>query len=291
MQLPSAHERRAVPSISSPTSFYPRRGGIATVTEEMARAAAAGPRSRGLGPRPAGRRHRKGLAFPPAPARRSRAPMIWLCLVAAGARADPPPPTSCVTPRCYLSEPGPMLTLMVLQFLRQPSGRTRLMLTFHGSEILKFHRNPSRGCSAGPARLIRNAARISTLTHYTRDLLCSHFPEAAAKVCPHPGRTAHRISRWRPRPPRTAGRLVILTVGRLHPRKGQLRNPAGPPGPPRPRPRPNRILARRRRDNKATTNASSDGRRRPGGFPRQISRRPPRRPARCAVMPRRTSLP
>jgi len=41
----------------------------------------------------------------------------------------------------YLPEPGPMLAMMLLQFV--PGFRPkRLVLTFHGSEILKFYRDP-----------------------------------------------------------------------------------------------------------------------------------------------------
>jgi glycosyltransferase involved in cell wall biosynthesis len=96
----------------------------------------------------------------------------------------------------------------------------RIVLTFHGSEILRFHRNPlTRWLTR---RLIRRATRIGTLTEYTRDLLCRHFPEATAKVCLTPG-AVRSVSAPRAAAgePAQRDKVRILTVGRLHPRKGQ----------------------------------------------------------------------
>jgi glycosyltransferase involved in cell wall biosynthesis len=120
----------------------------------------------------------------------------------------------------YLPEPGPMRAMMALQFI--PGFRpSRLVLTFHGSEILKFHRNPVVRMLT--RRLIRHASRISVLTGYTRQLLCSRFPEATAKTFLTPGALRSNLT---PTPIRAApdpgAPIVILTVGRLHPRKGQL---------------------------------------------------------------------
>jgi phosphatidyl-myo-inositol dimannoside synthase len=97
----------------------------------------------------------------------------------------------------------------------------RLVLTFHGSEILRFHAHPI--LRALTRKLIRNAWRISTLTHYTSRLLCEHFPEAQPKICHSPGALRTDLSikpHARPSSPRP--KLIILTVGRIHPRKGQL---------------------------------------------------------------------
>lgn len=120
----------------------------------------------------------------------------------------------------YLPEPGPIRAMLLLQLI--PGFRPqRLVLTFHGSEILKFHRDPLARWLA--RRLIRHASRISVLTGYTHRLLCSRFPEAAAKSFLAPGAVrsgfaASPAADMRERSDRT----VILTVGRLHPRKGQL---------------------------------------------------------------------
>src|SRR5690606_33539364 len=79
----------------------------------------------------------------------------------------------------YLPEPGPMLAMMFLQYFKTFRPH-RLMLTFHGSEILRFHNNGF--LRSHTRRLIQNATRISTLSVYTRNLLCERFPEAAGKT-------------------------------------------------------------------------------------------------------------
>lgn len=119
----------------------------------------------------------------------------------------------------YLPEPGPMLTLMALQFVRGFMPH-RLILTFHGSEVLNFDRWSLRRWLT--RRFIKHAWRISTLTHYTKELLCSRFPEATEKAFITPGalRTDFNLETATPKSPKA--RLVVLTVGRLHPRKGQL---------------------------------------------------------------------
>jgi glycosyltransferase involved in cell wall biosynthesis len=119
----------------------------------------------------------------------------------------------------YLPEPGPMMTLMLLQFFRAFRPR-QFVLTFHGSEILKFARSPWRRWLAG--RLIRHASRVSTLTNYTRALLLASFPEAADKIVLTPGALRTDFAVVPSKLARPAGKIIILTVGRLHPRKGQL---------------------------------------------------------------------
>ena len=198
--------------------FYPVRGGIATFTEEIARATA-------------------GLGYdvevwaqsaPPAaekanlPYRLRRLPLkgshdLW-CQVRLARelirhRRDLRHAT------VYLPEPGPMMTMMLLQFFHAFRPR-RLVLTFHGSEILKFSRSAFRRKLAG--RLIRHADRISTLTNYTQNLLLSQFPDAADKIFLTPGALRSDFAVVPPKPSQPKNKIVVLTVGRLHPRKGQL---------------------------------------------------------------------
>jgi len=119
----------------------------------------------------------------------------------------------------YLPEPGPMMTMMLLQFFRAFRPK-RLVLTFHGSEILRFAQSPLRRWLAG--RLIRHADRVSTLTAYTQELLLERFPHAAAKIYLTPGALRTDFAVVPERAARANDKIVILTVGRLHPRKGQL---------------------------------------------------------------------
>jgi glycosyltransferase involved in cell wall biosynthesis len=119
----------------------------------------------------------------------------------------------------YLPEPGPMMTMMLLQFFKAFRPK-RLVLTFHGTEILRFAESPLRRWLAG--KLIRHATRVSTLTTYTQELLLERFPHAADKIYLTPGALRTDFAVVPGRVARTTDKTVILTVGRLHPRKGQL---------------------------------------------------------------------
>jgi phosphatidylinositol alpha-1,6-mannosyltransferase len=119
----------------------------------------------------------------------------------------------------YLPEPGPMMSMMLLQFFKAFRPK-RLVLTFHGSEILSFAKSPLRRWLAG--KLIRHATRVSTLTTYTQELLLERFPHAADKIVLTPGALRTDFAVVPGRAARTKDKIVILTVGRLHPRKGQL---------------------------------------------------------------------
>ena len=198
--------------------FYPVRGGIATFTEEIARASA------GLGynievwaqSAPA------TIERPDWPFRLRRLPLkgthdLWCQAQLARALIRHRRELRHAT--VYLPEPGPMMTMMLLQFFQAFRPR-RLVLTFHGSEILKFTRNPLRRWLTG--QLIRRAHRISTLTHYTQELLVAHFPAAAEKIFLTPGALRSDFAVVPPKPATARKKIVILTVGRLHPRKGQL---------------------------------------------------------------------
>lgn len=199
--------------------FYPKRGGIATFAEEIARA------SVGLGFDVEVWAQNTGQAATEKrwPFRIRRLPLegthdlrcqfkLAAQLIAQRRRLR--------YATVYLPEPGPMLAMMLLQGV--PGFRPkRLILTFHGSEILKFHRNVFvRGLTR---RLIHKASRISTLTNYTHQLLVTHFPEAATKTFLTPGALRSDFAVVHDGAlPSANGKIVVLTVGRLHPRKGQL---------------------------------------------------------------------
>ncbi len=199
--------------------FYPKRGGIATFTEEIARAAsglghevevwAQSARQSTEKPWPF---HIRRLAVK---GTHGIACQIGLArqLIAQRRRLR--------HATVYLPEPGPMLAMMFLQYFKTFRPR-RLILTFHGSEILRFSRNHI--LRTHTRRLIRNATRISTLSHYTQNLLCERFPEAAEKTFITPGalRSDFAVVATGSTPATPKTRLIVLTVGRLHPRKGQL---------------------------------------------------------------------
>ncbi len=197
--------------------FYPVRGGIATFTEEIARATSDLGFDVEVWAQSAPPDREKTWPF-----RLRRLPLKgshdFMCQVRlAGELVRHRRQLRYAT--VYLPEPGPMLTMMLLQFVRTFRPR-RLILTFHGSEILNFAHHPFRRWLA--RRLISRATRVSTLSNYTQELLLAHFPEAAGKILLTPGalRTDFAVVPTRPAKPKD--KIIVLTVGRLHPRKGQL---------------------------------------------------------------------
>lgn len=200
--------------------FYPVRGGIATFTEEIARATAN-----------LGYRVEVWAQSAPSTAEKAdwpfrirRLPLkgthdLWCQVQLARELIRRRRELRYAT--VYLPEPGPMLTMMLLQFFHAFRPKN-FVLTFHGSEILKFAESPLRRWLAG--QLIRHATRVSTLTHYTQELLLEHFPHAADKITLSPGalRSDFAVVSGKPAPATPKDKIVILTVGRLHPRKGQL---------------------------------------------------------------------
>jgi glycosyltransferase involved in cell wall biosynthesis len=122
----------------------------------------------------------------------------------------------------YIPEPGPLLSLLVLQFLDTlPGGR--LVVTLHGSEILKLGMRPLATWST--RRLLGRAEAIGVVSNHTRQLFEEFFPGLSPKIVVTPGalRSDFRSNGSRPPVPSDKGdKIVILTVARLHPRKGQI---------------------------------------------------------------------
>jgi phosphatidyl-myo-inositol dimannoside synthase len=214
----SATANAAFPVFLITHEFYPKRGGIATFTEEIARASAI----LGYQVEVWAQSAPRAVDKVDWPFRLRRLPLkgthdltcqIQLARELIRHRRDLRRAT------VYLPEPGPMMTMMLLQFFHafRPG---RLVLTFHGSEILKFARSPVRRWLAG--QLIRRATRVSTLSNYTQELLLNHFPEAADKIYLTPGALRSDFVVVPPKPEAQKTKIVVLTVGRLHPRKGQL---------------------------------------------------------------------
>lgn len=118
----------------------------------------------------------------------------------------------------YLCEPGPVLAMCYLQFFKtfKPG---KLILTFHGTEIQTFAANPGKRIAVNS--LIKRADRISTPSEYTHGLLKKHFPAAKRKTFLTPGALRTDFEDQEQRRARSSKKVHILTVGRLHPRKGQ----------------------------------------------------------------------
>jgi glycosyltransferase involved in cell wall biosynthesis len=202
--------------------FHPHRGGIAVYTAEMA----AGAARLGYAVEVWAPALPPGVPEPAWPFKVRRLPIDGTHSLLSQwrmARAINRERQSCRDATLYVSEPGPLLALLLLQFFDNlPPGR--LVLTLHGSEILKLALRPLTRWSA--RRFFDRTNRISVVSRYAEKLLLDLFPNAAGKTVLTPGALRADFAAA-PRPPaRLAGpedKLVILTVARLHPRKGQLR--------------------------------------------------------------------
>jgi glycosyltransferase involved in cell wall biosynthesis len=197
--------------------FHPMKGGIATFVEEMARGCKdLGHAVEVWAPR-AALCPDKGLPYPVVriPLRGTQG----LCCQFRMARQMAAHRRDLRRRIVYLPEPGPVLAMTYLQFFRafRPA---RLALTFHGSEIQSFASRPLARRLVG--RLIAAADRITTPSCFTQRLVHERFPASLGKTVVTPGavragflgRDCSRV--------KTTDKVVVLTVGRLHPRKGQL---------------------------------------------------------------------
>jgi phosphatidyl-myo-inositol dimannoside synthase len=121
----------------------------------------------------------------------------------------------------YIPEPGPLLAMLLLQYFDtlQPA---RLILTFHGSEIQRLASRRLLRWSTN--HLLKKATSVSVVSAYARDLFIRKFPLSAAKVVLTPGALRTDLAPPQPvvSPPKVKSRIVILTVARINPRKGQL---------------------------------------------------------------------
>ncbi len=196
--------------------FFPMKGGIATFTEEMAKAAAKLGRSVEVWAPRGDASHDQAFPFvvKRLDLKGSQDITCQVRLVRELIRERRRLRRAIV----YLSDPGPVLAMCYLHFFKsfKPG---KLVITFHGSEIQRFAANPGRRLAV--SQLIKAADRISTPSEFTHGLLAKSFPHSKRKTFLTPGALRSDFaSSQRPRGQGDA-RVNILTVGRLHPRKGQ----------------------------------------------------------------------
>ena len=121
----------------------------------------------------------------------------------------------------YIPEPGPLLAMLLLQYFDtlQPA---RLMLTFHGSEIQRLASRQLLRWSTG--HLLDKATHVSVVSAFARDLLIRNFPRSVSKAVLTPGALRTDLVEGAPVsiPRKIKNRVIILTVARINPRKGQL---------------------------------------------------------------------
>ncbi len=120
----------------------------------------------------------------------------------------------------YLPEPGPLRAMMYLQWIPAISWK-KLIITLHGSEILRFSAPFHRRWLF--LKLLQKVDKIGVVSRFCRNLLVEKFPPSMAKTVLTCGalRSDLKISSEIKQPQNN--RIILLTVGRITPRKGQLR--------------------------------------------------------------------
>lgn len=100
-----------------------------------------------------------------------------------------------------------------------------LVITIHGSELLKFTRNQLEKFLF--LSLLKKTSRIHVLSKHNEQVLISIFPEIFKKIVRIPGAAARRVlplddclNEEVSKSPDTE--ISLICVGRIHPRKGQL---------------------------------------------------------------------
>jgi len=208
-----------LPIIVLTHEFAPTKGGIATFTEEMARA--GGDLGRQIEVWAPNSRHPHDDSHFPFKVR--RIPLKGSQDIACQYQMA----RACCQERerfsqsiIYLTDPGPVLAWrpLITGKLIQPR---KLALTLHGSEINTFSANPLTRLSVQP--VLKAANSISVPSRFSRELLIQKFPFAEEKIVITHGALRTEFPKPYPSKNENGGRVRILTVGRLHPRKGQDR--------------------------------------------------------------------
>ena len=122
----------------------------------------------------------------------------------------------------HLAEPGPILACMYGQLAGILPRPQRLILTLHGSEILRFARLPHTSYLF--QRLLRHVDAVHFLSQACKHLFLRHFNKAddALHVVPGAARRFPASTQETRSFSNQTGKTIYLTVGRVHPRKGQL---------------------------------------------------------------------
>lgn len=197
--------------------FYPKRGGIATYAEEMARAAIDRGREIEVWASDRGGMLDRKVPFP-LRAMHGHGDLGWAARRAT-ARFLRAHREQVERSWVYLPEPGPIFAFLYASLLGIPRP-AHLALTLHGTEILRFARPPHRRCLFN--RLLTQADRVGVVSEHVRGLLLQHFPETnPAKLRVVPGALRHDFAQPPPRRRPVDGKTRVITVGRIHPRKGQ----------------------------------------------------------------------
>ena len=120
----------------------------------------------------------------------------------------------------YLAQPGPVRTMLYLQLISVIKPK-ELWITLYGSEIKKFTFLPYRKYLF--KKLLDSAVRISVISQYNFLFLSQKFPDLKSKITISGGALKSDYSPIKiQKKEKASGKIIVLTVGGIHPRKGQL---------------------------------------------------------------------
>lgn len=119
----------------------------------------------------------------------------------------------------YLPQQRALRVMLYLQLLRVISPKN-IVITLHGTEIFSLH--ASRRHRYLFDLLLKKASKITVLSHYCRQILQDRFAIDVNKVKVIPGAVRSVLPTAETRRPANPSNIVVLTVARIHPRKGQL---------------------------------------------------------------------
>ncbi|MEX0330299.1 MAG: glycosyltransferase family 4 protein [Puniceicoccaceae bacterium] len=198
--------------------FHPTTGGIGTYVEETAAAAAeAGLEVRVWAP---------GLdegGYDPFPYQvnrvRMRGKQDWLCRFRMASALKKAFPEGRIPGTLLLAEPGPIRLWMYASFLGLPRS-DRLMVIFHGSELLALSRHRRRRVRL--RQLLLGTDCIGCVSGPVRKMALNLGPDISSRVALVPGAVRSAWTNLPAIPRENQPEPGILHVGRIHPRKGQL---------------------------------------------------------------------
>lgn len=198
--------------------YPPRKGGIATYVAETAQAAARlGWSTTVLAPRDSAPSDEGGLRVVPVPVRGTQGwPDRWRMRRAVKALDLDWGRTV-----LWLPEPGPIRLWLYADSLALPRP-ARLVLTLHGSEILRFAR--SRRRLVRFQRLLEWADAVGVVSKAVEQRLrkVAEVPSGRERLVPGAVQSGLAALLDPTAPPAPGPPWHLLTVGRIHPRKGQL---------------------------------------------------------------------
>ena len=119
----------------------------------------------------------------------------------------------------HLAEPGCVRAFVRFGWMIKP--KIRFYLTIHGSELIRFTKNKFEKYLF--RKLLRRCEKIHVLSEFNRQKIIELFPETKDKIAKIPGAPSTYFVKEDTNfsQHKKDGKINILCVGRLHPRKGQ----------------------------------------------------------------------